>query len=312
LSLGELLDRTFTLYRTHFLLFIGIMALPQLFGVAMNLLLQAAMGPLVFFPPATRPPANNPTLARAAGGVLLGIWLVLLLNCVVYAVALGATTFAVSDVYLGRRATIRAAYQHVRGRIGRLLALLGVILLVVFTAYMLAAVLAVMVSVLLGMLYKPLAVVTAVLGILGGVLLAFWLALRYGVAVPALLLEKNRVIQAMKRSAALTKGHLGRVFLIVLMMAVITYAVIAIFQGPFLIAFAIMAKGGFVPLWLRSLSVISAVAGGTLTGPLLMIALALLYYDVRVRKEAFDLQMMMAALDSSALPATIPPAVTQA
>lgn len=30
MSLGEVLDRTFTLYREHFLLFAGIMALPYL------------------------------------------------------------------------------------------------------------------------------------------------------------------------------------------------------------------------------------------------------------------------------------------
>ena len=34
-----------------------------------------------------------------------------------------------------------------------------------------------------------------------------------------------------------------------------------------------------------------------LVGPLMTIALALLYYDERVRKEAFDLELMMAAID---------------
>jgi hypothetical protein len=34
LSLGELLDRTFALYRQHFALFVGITALPQLLTLA--------------------------------------------------------------------------------------------------------------------------------------------------------------------------------------------------------------------------------------------------------------------------------------
>ncbi len=49
---------------------------------------------------------------------------------------------------------------------------------------------------------------------------------------------------------------------------------------------------------------------GVLVGPLVTIALALVYYDERVRKEAFDLQLMMQALDRNAPPA--PPAPAQA
>lgn len=51
---------------------------------------------------------------------------------------------------------------------------------------------------------------------------------------------------------------------------------------------------------LRLTQVAGAVAGfiaGVLTGPLATIAMSLVYYDERVRKEAFDLQLMMAALD---------------
>ena len=45
LSLGELLDRTFTLYRRHFWLFVGIMAVPSSFTIPVNVLfisIQAA------------------------------------------------------------------------------------------------------------------------------------------------------------------------------------------------------------------------------------------------------------------------------
>jgi hypothetical protein len=37
LSIGELLDRTFSLYRRNFLLFIGISAIPQLLVLALQL-----------------------------------------------------------------------------------------------------------------------------------------------------------------------------------------------------------------------------------------------------------------------------------
>jgi hypothetical protein len=45
---------------------------------------------------------------------------------------------------------------------------------------------------------------------------------------------------------------------------------------------------------------------GSITGPLATIGLSLLYYDERVRKEAFDLQLMMSSLDAPGLPIAAP------
>ena len=71
-----------------------------------------------------------------------------------------------------------------------------------------------------------------------------------------------------------------------------------------------------MPAWLGTLSVAAAGLGGALSGHLLMIGFAVLYYDIRVRREAFDLQLMMAALERPAPPSgpdsSAPPAVTGA
>ena len=50
LSLGEILDRTFGLYRRYFLLFIGISAIPQVLVLAMSLasLWTKSQGPGAF------------------------------------------------------------------------------------------------------------------------------------------------------------------------------------------------------------------------------------------------------------------------
>jgi len=90
---------------------------------------------------------------------------------------------------------------------------------------------------------------------------------------------------------------------------IVSYA----FQMPFLIAmFVAIGKNHVPPLWLTGMSGVVSGVAGALTSPLLMIALALFYYDVRVRKEAFDLQVMVANLDprAGALPpgAAPPPA----
>jgi hypothetical protein len=57
-------------------------------------------------------------------------------------------------------------------------------------------------------------------------------------------------------------------------------------------------------------SLAGAVAGSignAVTGPIMIVALAVFYYDVRIRKEGLDLQMMVANLDGQ--PTAAAPAV---
>jgi hypothetical protein len=75
MSLGEVLDRTFTLYREHFLLFAGIMALPYLFVLILEFGFLL-IGTSTFKPTAT-------FSSGLIGGIILGaagfsvLWLVL-------------------------------------------------------------------------------------------------------------------------------------------------------------------------------------------------------------------------------------------
>src|SRR2546426_5085174 len=136
LSLGELLDRTFTLYRNHFWLFVGIMALPEFVMVILSLLLQRFMSPFLAVQASRGPPPAPAEMARILGGFFFGALVGGVVYYIVYAMALGATTFAVSDVYLGRPATVQSAYRNVRGRFWSLLGLIFLILLVLFFAYL--------------------------------------------------------------------------------------------------------------------------------------------------------------------------------
>ena len=52
--------------------------------------------------------------------LLIGGFGLFAIYMVVYVIALGATTAAVSEVYLGREATIGSAYRRVRSRVGKL------------------------------------------------------------------------------------------------------------------------------------------------------------------------------------------------
>ena len=298
LTLGELLDRSFSLYRRHFWLFVGIMALPSLLGLAFGVLI--AIG--------SPQPVSSETMAAGEvspaeiiGGVVWFVFAMIGMAAVyfiTYAVALGATTVAVSELYMGRPITIRSAYTPMRGKVGRLallmilvsLRMFGVFLLVGFVAAVSGAIASIGFPIL-----APLFVLAAFVGAAG---VWIWMMIRYAVAVPAVVLENETAASAIRRSVELTSGNFLRVFALLAFTMVITYAVLAIFQGPFAFAGVMAGPETSTGFWLNLMGTITGSIGGAFTGPLMIVAFAVLYYDLRVRKEGLDLQVMLANLNA--------------
>jgi hypothetical protein len=167
------------------------------------------------------------------------------------------------------------------------------------------------VTVVLATATFKLPVVSALLmmiGTLAAVVVTSWLTLRYAVVVPALVLEQTTAAEAIRRSIYLTRGYLGRVTLLLLCGFVLAYAGLLIFQMPFSVAAALSGPDSSASLVFTVLGTISSTIGGTITGPLMIIGFAVLYYDLRIRKEALDLDMMISALDhgSEDMPVSAP------
>jgi uncharacterized membrane protein len=136
------------------------------------------------------------------------------------------------------------------------------------------------------------------------------LALMWALTIPVAVLEHKGLRDSVSRSAVLTKGHRGRVFLLGLLFAVLTIAVYMVWEIPIFGFIALMTRDHKVtsfPLWTQFAVPLCTFLSQCLVGPLLTIGLSLLYYDERVRKEAFDLQHMMATLDNA--PGGVLPAV---
>jgi hypothetical protein len=307
LRLGELLDRVFTLYRRHFLLFVGVMAIPSVFALALGLLFQVIQEANRRGPEAGAAPSLEEMTAWLIG-TSLGLILLLIAYSVAYMVALGATTVAVSELYLGRTATVRTAYARMRGLTGRLVWLM-ILMTFRLTAIIVAtvAISVVLVSFPASPVLNVLSIGLALLVAGGGVLLCGYVSLRYAVSVPAVVLEHSPARSAIRRSIELTRGNLGRILVLVICAVVIGYASVMLFQGPFVIAAVLAGPQTAAAFWFNILSTVLGAIGSTLSGPIMIIGLALLYYDIRIRKEGLDLHLMMEALDRA--PGETPPAL---
>jgi hypothetical protein len=292
LSLGQLLDRAFLLYRRNFWLFAGIMVIPSCVALPMQFFLLRSRG--VPFP-WNKPSPQSQSQAYVFGFVFV-YW-------IIYSVAQAATTFAVANAYLGRLSTIRESYGKIRGRFLRLIGVtLGVGIRLFGLVFLVSLVAVVGVVLVVGITSANVApggntfvIVTSVLLVVG-VGFTLWFCVRYAVSLPATLLEDLSANAAIRRSVQLSRGRRGQIFVAILLGLVVLYAMAFLFQGPFYAGIAVMGLKGQLPPWLILAMSVSSAIGGAIAGPLLMIILVLCYYDLRIRKEGFDLQHMMTSL----------------
>ena len=269
MTLGELLDRTFTLYRNNFLLFAGIIALPLLAHLAVSV--GFTLWASTMMPTKGNPAVNPAYIATTLFGQFIGF----IINALALEIGHGATVLAVSDVYLGRSANVRRSFSLLKGKVLRLLG----------------------VAFLSGLIVGAGFIALIIPGII--------LACRLAVAVPITMLEDEYPAASISRSMELTKGFAMQIFLIGLLIWVIGVAVAVLFQSPFLFLLA-MQKNGVLPMGIQIINHLCTFIAQVLVGPIGTIAFALMYYNLRVRKEAFDLQHLMTSLGPGSGPVVAP------
>lgn len=288
LSTGEVLDRTFSLYRARFPLFAGIAALSAL----VRLLGQAAqLG------------VQN-TVLRHGGPVALGVTSSLLslgmsaIFLLAFAITQAATVWAVGEVYLRRTASVSGS---VRATLSRWLRYVGIALWQLGSAAWPALlVLAGFGGVwyLKGRTFGMGATVTtaalAMLLFLAAFAVGLIQYLRNLLGVPAAVREGLGVRAAMRRSKVLSRGAKGKLFLVLLIAAAL-YFVMGILLVTVLSMTMLLHGGGGTATFLivGILTLIVVFAGYTLISPVVMIGVTLVYFDQRVRREAFDLQVLL-------------------
>src|SRR5580704_3324641 len=232
LSLGEILDRTFTLYRRNFLLFAGIIAIPQLMVLAFNLAQTFMKG--------ARAANVASSVSTSLGVTLIILGLVgVIVYFVAYLFAHGGTVYAVSDLYLGRPTSISASLRRMRGQAGNLLG----------------------VSILSGLAMLAGFILLIIPGI--------YVACRLSTCVPAALLENLGPRDSLERSFKLTKDNAGRAFVIYCLYFAILYAAIFLFMMPFIFMVGLSAKDpSSIRMWL-AMAQVGYVVASILVSPFL-------------------------------------------
>jgi len=123
---------------------------------------------------------------------------------------------------------------------------------------------------------------------------AIYVAVLCGLYMPAIVLEEAGWWESIRRSVALVKGMWWFVFRLL--------AGVTIIQGVlvFTAQMSFSALANLLVSWNSSLEIFSTVFSATgltlvvlFARPLLFIAITLIFYEIKTKKEAFDLEMMI-------------------
>jgi uncharacterized membrane protein len=247
LSVGEILDVSFQLYRRHF----AALAMVALVCSGLPVLLSLFI--------------------EASGGMLQHVWLTLAyygIFVVLSAIATAATVFIVSESYLGRPLSAAEALSRAAPLLWRVITcsvLTGLLVMVGFLLFVIPGIVLVC-----------------------GVILAF----------PVLVLEPGTTASgALSRSWALTRGSRWRIFGMLVTLFLLLYIPIVALTALAALVLPNAAPGSAMPG-----SIVGLVLAGVLQlflYPLFYCVLTVSYYDLRVRKEGFDLEMLAQTLQTA-------------
>ena len=128
---------------------------------------------------------------------------------------------------------------------------------------------------------------------------AYLLLLAFGFSVPTWSLERLGIRDSLRRGWTLVKGNWFRVLVAMLMCRVVFRVLKTLLSGLQALVFLIFSTsfGKFhLPGRYGLVSALFPVeAAAILTAPLLPIAITLIYYDVRIRREGFGVEKLMEA-----------------
>ena len=127
------------------------------------------------------------------------------------------------------------------------------------------------------------------LGTLLFVLPGVWLYVAWVAALPVLFVEGLRGRGALARSFALVKGRWWKTFGTIAVGFILASIVSTLVQGAFIVGILVGDDNDAVVL---ALAALAGIVGLAITTPFQAALLTVVYFDLRVRKEGFDLELL--------------------
>ncbi|MFI1889263.1 hypothetical protein [Streptomyces jumonjinensis] len=299
LGVGEILEGSVSTLRAHWRTVLGI-------TLTVSVIAQIAtvLAGRYLLPEPTRISAEPGTAEALRQSVeslqtsFIGLLPTLFIGLIATLFTTAPLTVIISRSVLGRPATLADAWREARPRLAQLLGLTLLLALIAAAVGSLA--------VLPGLLVGDTAGLTLIaLGTLAAIPVVIWLMIRFSLAPPALMLERQGVIASLRRSAKLVQGTWWRIFGIVLLTLVLTLLVTMVIAIPF-VAIGFVADGtalsdmlaGRTPEFGWTYTIITSIGSviaAAITYPVSAGVTALLYIDQRIRREALDLELARAA-----------------
>ncbi len=284
LRVGETIDVAIKLYRAHFGTLVRIVLVVSAPAQILLGLIQASIRTNVNTTNAfTVDPATG-TYQDVDGGklaaTLVGFFAVWVITLLTSELANGATFRAVGAAYLGETQDWKTSLRYALKRLKSIVWLTIAKNFVIFC------------------------------GFIACVIPGIYFYAAYGVATPTLMLEGQKGRKALRRSKELVKGRWRPVAGVLLLGSILTQIISSAIGG---IAAGVFFTNNEVAGDIAG--VIGGTIGAALTVPILAAIITVLYIDLRVRKEGFDLELLAetVGVDPTGLPAPAfvsePPAV---
>lgn len=308
MTVGDLLDQAIRIYRRNWVTAVGVVAVITL----PLLLIQNATLILAFpsdlFSVGTSTAADpTPLLVYGLVSLITG-----LLAGIGFVFQVGALAVVVSESYFGNPVSIRAAYGRVLRRALPLLAAIGGLFLfdMAVISFSLVPFFGTMLALTVGP-NGPAAAVLTFLSLVSCVAFPVALVLLLLVNVfmiftpQAIVLENTGLVAGVRRSWNLVRGSFWRVLGILIILYFFISIVSAVPAGTISVGATVFLRSFVLVNVIQT--VISGLVG-VLLAPIQYAVLTLLYYDLRVRKEGFDLELLARQLGQEVNLAVTPPA----
>lgn len=292
LGVGDIVDRVFSMYRQRALLFAALSAAPYLAlflvigGMVLSLAPQLApLGPFLDAFAVVRPGVTpNPTITPAIASAIFAVFVIGvvggLISVLFLSVQIGSLVDAAAARYLGRETTVGQSFR----------AGLRVAPKIIGTGLLLFLSLVVGWLVLFFVVVVSNNALVATLLILAALVATVYVFVSWLVAPVVASIEPVGPIHAIRRSWWLSNGHRWRILGLQILLGVLQTVLSTLISVIFVAAFI-----SDVTLRFALQNIVNVIAT-VLWAPIEWGTFTILYFDLRVRKEALDLQLAAEAL----------------